>query len=222
VYDQLAEPEQAHESDQAHVRQADPGQAFEPTEVSDSLAEPEQAHESEQVHDQQVDPGQAFEPTEVSDPLADQQQAHESEQVHDQRGEAEQAHESEQVHDQHGQPEQAHKWDQVNHQQAEPEHSHEWDQVYDQLAAPESVRQADPDENSANGLQGDVAPPPQVDAQGGKGIDRFADLDNPEEESESVRDGERLIAARRIPEEQDEGRKANGEASHRRGSSVLQ
>jgi osmoprotectant transport system ATP-binding protein len=222
VYDQLAEPEQAHESDQDHVRQADPGQAFEPTEVSDSLAEPEQAHESEQVHDQQVDPGQAFEPTEVSDPLADQQQAHESEQVHDQRGEAEQAHESEQVHDQHGQPEQAHKWDQVNHQQAEPEHSHEWDQVYDQLAAPESVRQADPDENSANGLQGDVAPPLQVDAQGGKGIDRFADLDNPEEESESVRDGERLIAARRIPEEQDEGRKANGEASHRRGSSVLQ
>jgi osmoprotectant transport system ATP-binding protein len=236
VSDPLADQQQAHESEQVRNQQGGPEQAFEPTGVSDPLADQQQAHESEQVHDQHGEPEQTFEPTGVSDPLADQQQAHESEQVHDQQGEAERAHESEQWH-QHpesaqshkwdqayhrqGEPEQSHKWDQVHHQQTEPEHSHEWDQVYDQLAAPEPVSHADPGENSANGLHGDVAPPLLVDAQGGKGTDNSADLDDPEEEeeSESARDGELLIAGRRIPEEQDE---ANGEASHRRGSSVLQ
>ena len=237
VYDQLAEPEEGYEAAQDYDRQAHPEPAYEPTGVSDPLADQQPAHESEQVHDQQGGPEQTFEPTGVSDPLADQQPAHESEQVHDQHGEAERVHESEQWH-QHpepaqshkwdqayhrqGEPEQSQKWDQVHHQQTEPEHSHEWERVYDQLAAPEPVSHADPGENSANGLHGDVAPPLLVDAQGGKGTDNLADLDDPEEESESARDGELLIAGRRIPEEQDEGHKANGEASHRRGSSVLQ
>ena len=73
-----------------------------------------------------------------------------------------------------------------------------------------------------SGLQGDIAPRPQVDAPGGNGIDSFADLNYPEDESESAPDGELLIEDRGIPDEQDEGRKANGEANHRHGSSVLQ
>ncbi len=43
-----------------------------------------------------------------------------------------------------------------------------------------------------------------------------------EEESELAPDGELLIDDRRIPDEQEEGLQANGEARHRRGSSVLQ
>jgi osmoprotectant transport system ATP-binding protein len=222
VYDQLAEPEQAHESDQDYVGQADPEPASEPTNVSDPLADQQQAHEFEQVRDQQGEPEQAFEPTHVSDPLADQLQAHESEQVHDQHPEPEQPYKWDQAYHHQGEPEHSYKWDQVHHRQVGPEHSHEWEQVYDQLAAPEPASHADPGENSANGLNGDVAPPPRGDAQGGKGIDSFADLDDPEEESESVRDRELLIASCRIPEEEDEGRQANGEAGHRRGSSVLQ
>jgi hypothetical protein len=221
VSDPLADQQQADESEQVREQQGEPEQAFGPTHVSDPLANQQQPHESE-LHDQQGEPAETFEPTDVSDPLADQQQAYESGQVHDQHPEPEQPPKWDQAYHHQGEPEHSPKWDQVHHQRAGPEHSHEWDQVYDQLAAPEPVSHADPGENSANGLHGDVAPAPQGDAQDGKGIDSFADLDDSEEERESIRDGELLIAGRHIPEEQDEGRQANGEASHRRGSSVLQ
>jgi osmoprotectant transport system ATP-binding protein len=238
VYDQLAEPEQAYESAQVYDQQAEPEQAYEATDVYDPLADQQQAYNSHQVQDQQAEPeqgydsdqvyvrqaepeqryesdqvsvrhaeqDQAYEPTDVYDPLADQQQAYDSHQVHDQQAEPEQRYESDQVHD----------------QRARPERTHEWDQIYDQLAEPEPLSHVDPNENSAGTPNGDVAPRPQVDAQGGNGIDSFPGLDYSEDESELAPDGELLIEGRGIPDEQDEGRRANGEAIHRRGSSVLQ
>jgi hypothetical protein len=110
----------------------------------------------------------------------------------------------------------------VYHRQAQTERTPEWDQVYDQLVEPEPLSHADPNGDSASGLQGDIAPRPQVDAPGGNGIDSLADLNYPEDESGSAPDGELLIEDRGIPDERDKGRKANGEANHRHGSSVLQ
>ena len=222
VYDQLAEPEQAYESHQVYDQLAEPVQADEPTDVYDPLADQQQAYESHQVHDQQAEPVQAYEPTDVYDPLADQQQAYESDQVQDQRAEPEQTYESDQVQDQRAQPEQAYESELVQDQRARPERTHEWDQIYDQLAESGPLSHVDPNENSAGGLQGDVGPRPHVDAQGGNGIDSFAGLNYPEDESESAYDRELAIEDHVLPDEQDEGRKANGEATHRRGSSVLQ
>jgi osmoprotectant transport system ATP-binding protein len=224
AYGQQAEPEQAYESDQAYGQQAEPEEGYEPTDGSDDpLADQQQAYDSHQVHDQQAqpeqgyesdqlnvrqaEPEQAYKPTDASyDPLADQQQAYDSHQVHDHQAQQVQAYDSHQVHD----------------QRARPERTHEWNQIYDQLAEPEPSSHVDPDENSAGDPQGDVAPRPQVDAQGGNGIDSFTGLNYSEDESELAPDGELLIEDRGIPDEQDEGRKANGEAIHRRGSSVLQ
>jgi osmoprotectant transport system ATP-binding protein len=251
VYDQLADQPQGYESDQVYDQQAEPERTYESTELYDQMAdqqEPDesgQLYESGQVLDQQAEPEQAYESGQVYDSgqVLDQQaepeqayesgQLYESGQVLDQQTEPEQTDESSQVHDQQAEPEeagpeQAYESDQVYEsgqvpdQRAEPEQSPEWDQVYDHLAAPDPVSNADPDENSAQGLQADVAPSPQVDAQGGKGIDTFADLDYLEEESELAPERELLIDDRQVPDEQDEVRKANGEASHRRGSSVLQ
>jgi hypothetical protein len=229
VYDQLADQPQGYESDQVYDQQAEPERTYESTELYDQMAdqqEPDesgQVHESGQVLDQQAEPEQAYESGQV----------HESGQVLAQQTEPDQTDESSQVHDQQAEPEeagpeQAYESDQVYgsgqvpDQRAEPEQSREWDQVYDHLAAPEPVSNADPDENSAQGLQSDVAPSPQVNAPGGKGIDTFADLDYLEEESELAPERELLIDDLQVPDEQGEVRKANGEASHRRGSSVLQ
>jgi osmoprotectant transport system ATP-binding protein len=238
VYDQLAEPGQVYESDQVYDQLADPEQVSESDQVYDRHAELEQAYESDQVYDRQAEPGQAHEPADVYDPLADQQQAYESDleqerqaqpeptyesdQVHDQQAQPEQASESDQVHDQQAQPEQASESDQVHHRRAQAERTHEWDQIYDQLAETESSSHVDTNENSAGSLEDDVPPQPHVDARGGNGIDSFADLNYPADESPSAPDGELLIEDRGIFDEQDEGRKANGAASYRRGSSVLQ
>ena len=216
AYEALAEPADGP------APLGEPEQADESIEVYDQLAEPEQAHESHQVYDQLAEPVQADEPTDVYDPLADQQQAYESHQVHDRQGEAEQAYESDQVQDPRADPEQAYESDQVQDQRARPERTHEWDQIYDQLAESGPLSHVDPNENSAGGLQGDVGPRPHVDAQGGNGIDSFAGLNYPEDESESAYDRELAIEDHVLPDAQDEGRKANGEATHRRGSSVLQ
>jgi osmoprotectant transport system ATP-binding protein len=221
VYDQLADQQQAYDSREVHDTQAEP-QAYEPTEVYDPLADRQQAYDSHQVHDQQAEPEQAYESEQVQDRQAQPEQAYESDQVHDRQAQPEQAYESDQVHDRQAQPEQAYESDQVYDRRARAERTHEWDQIYDQLAEPEPLSRVDPNENSAGGHQDDVAPRPHVDAQGGNGIDSFASLSYPEDESESTPDGELLIEDRGIPDEQDEGRKANGEATHRRGSSVLQ
>jgi osmoprotectant transport system ATP-binding protein len=251
VYDQLADQPQGYESDQVYDQQAEPERTYESTELYDQMAdqqEPDesgQVHESGQVLDQQAEPEQAYESGQVHesgqvlDQQAEPEQAdesghgHESGQVLDQQTEPDQTDESSQVHDQQAEPEEAgpeqeyesdqvYGSGQVPDQRAEPEQSREWDQVYDHLAAPEPASNADPDENSAQGLQSDVAPSPQVNAPGGKGIDTFADLDYLEEESELAPERELLIDDLQVPDEQGEVRKANGEASHRRGSSVLQ
>ncbi len=238
VYDQLAEPEQAYESDQMYDRQAEPGQAYQPTDGPDPLADQQQAYQSHQVHDQQSEPEQVYEsdpvypqpaePEQVyeSDPVypqpAEPEQVYESDPVYDQPAEPEQVYESDPLYDQPAEPEQPPQSDPVYHRQAQTERTPEWDQIYDQLVEPEPLSHADPNGNSGSGLQGDIAPRPQVDAPGGNGIDSFADLNYPEDESESAPDGELLIEDRGIPDEQDEGRKANGEANHRHGSSVLQ
>jgi hypothetical protein len=142
--------------------------------------------------------------------------------VHERQAQPEQVYESGLVHERQAQPEQVYESGQVHHRRAQPEWAHEWDQIYNQLADTEPLSHLDPNEDSAGGLQGDVAPRPHVDGQGGNGIDSFADPDYPEDERESAPDGELLIEDRGISDEQDEGRKANGEANRRRGSSVLQ
>jgi osmoprotectant transport system ATP-binding protein len=236
LYEQPSDQQQPHESDQVQDQQAEPEQAYESDQVYESgqvhhqQAEPEQVYESGQVyeagqvHDQQAEPEQAYE----SDQVYESGEVYESGQVPDQQGAPEQVYESGRVYesgqvlDQQAEPEQADESGQVPDRRADPEQSHEWDQVYDHLAAVEPASNADSDENSAEGRQGDVAPSPQVDAQAGNGIDSFADFDYLEDEPQLARDGEPLIDDRRIPDEQDEGRKANGDASHRRGSSVLQ
>jgi osmoprotectant transport system ATP-binding protein len=233
VYDQLADQQQPHESDQVYDQRVEPEQAYESTDVYDQLAD-----QSDQVDDQRPDQPEVYDSTEVYNQLADQQQPHEldlvpdqpaepeqtyqSDLVPDQPAEPEQTHQSDQVPDQPAEPEQTYQSDQVHDQRAQPEQAYEWDQIYDQLAAPEAVSPADAIENSAGGIRGDVASTPEVDAQAGQGIGSFADLDYPEEESELAPDGELLIDDRRIPDEDEEGLKANGEAVHRRGSSVLQ
>jgi osmoprotectant transport system ATP-binding protein len=250
VYDQLAD-EQGYETDQVYDQLADQ-QAFESAEVYDQLADQQtvesaevydqladqQEHEPDQVNDRQPDPDQAYEPTDIYDPLADQREAYESrvvraqpaepEQVHesaemnDLQEEPEKAYESDKARDRLAQQERAHESDRVHDQQTQAERAHEWDQIYDQLVEPEHLSHADSIENSARTRQSDVAPPPQVDAQGGNGIESFADLSYPEDESESALERDILIEDRGIPDETDEGRKTNGEAIHRRGSSVLQ
>ena len=238
VYDPLADQQQAYESHQVHDQQAEPVQAYEPTDVYDPLAdqqqayesdqvqdqraEPEQTYESDQVQDQRAEPEQTYESDQVQDQRAEPEQTYESDQVQDQRAQPEQTYESDQVQDQRAQPEQTYESDQVQDQRARPERTHEWDQIYDQLAESGPLSHVDPNENSAGSLQGDVGPRPHVDAQGGNGIDSFAGLNYPEDESESAYDRELAIEDHVLPDEQDEGRKANGEATHRRGSSVLQ
>ncbi|HEY6810183.1 MAG TPA: ATP-binding cassette domain-containing protein [Propionibacteriaceae bacterium] len=233
VYDQLAE-EQAYESDQVYDPQAEPDQAYEPTDGYDRPADQQQAYQSHQVHDQQGEPEQAYEsdPVYPQHPVYDQpaelEQPYESDPVYPQPAELEQPYESDPVYPQHpvydqpAEPQQPRQSDPVYHRQAQTERTPEWDQIYDQLVEPEPLSHADPSADSASGLQGDIAARPQVDAPGGNGIDSFADLNYPEDESESAPDGELLIEDRGTPDEQDEGRKANGEANHRHGSSVLQ
>jgi osmoprotectant transport system ATP-binding protein len=234
MYDQLAEPEQEYESDQLYDPQAEPEQAYEPTDGYDRLADQQQAYQSHQVHDQQGEPEQAYEsdPVYPQHPVYDQpaepEQPYESDPVYpqhpvyDQPAELEQAYESDPVYHQPAELEQPRQSDPVYHRQAQTERTPEWDQIYDQLVEPEPLSYADPNADSTSGLQGDIAARPQVDAPGGNGIDSFADLNYPEDESESAPNGELLIEDRGTPDEQNEGRKANGEANHRHGSSVLQ
>jgi osmoprotectant transport system ATP-binding protein len=236
VYDQQTESE-AHQAKQVLRPQAQPDQAYESTYEYHPLSDEQQAHVLEAVEDRRPQPEQAPEPTDGYDPLADQQQAHEPGEVEDQRAQPEQppestdgydpladqqqAHEWDEVEDQRAQLAQADEWHHAQNQRAQPQLTHEWDQIYDQLAEPEPTSHADPNEGSSSGLHGDVASRSRVDAQRGNGIDEFADLKD-EDESETAPDADLLIEGRGKPDRQDEGRNANGEALHRRGSSVLQ
>jgi osmoprotectant transport system ATP-binding protein len=120
-----------------------------------------------------------------------------------------------------GEPEEVYDSNEVYDQMSEPEHEHESEQVYDQDTEPEQVSQADPKESVTENPQGDLSPPPDVDDQAGEGGDGFASREYPEEEIESAGGGELPIEDHRTNDQQDEGREANGEARHRRGSSVL-
>ena len=126
------------------------------------------------------------------------------------------------MYDQLAQPEQVYESDEVYEEPAEPDQAYESDQVYDQLAEAEPVSHTDTKETGAGDSQGDVAALPQGDVQGGEGTDNFTGVDSLEGEIESAYDGELPAENHRIPDEQDEGRTADGEASRRWGSSVLQ
>jgi osmoprotectant transport system ATP-binding protein len=119
----------------------------------------------------------------------------EPDEAYEAAGEPEEAYASDQVYDQLAQPEQVYESDEVYEEPAEPDQANESDQVYDQLAGAEPV---------------------------GQGTDSFTGMDSLEGEIESAYDGELPAENHRISDEQDEGRTADGEASSRWGSSVLQ
>jgi hypothetical protein len=143
----------------------------------------------------------------VFDPLATPDQAYEPEEVFDPLATPDQAYESGEVPD----------------QPAESQQAYASDQVYDQLAEPEPVGDIDRGETRLVDQQGDVSAPPEWDAQRTQDIPSFVSMDYPEDgDVESPHDGALPIEDHRIPDEEDEGRRTNGEATHRRGSSVLQ
>ena len=222
VYDPLADQQQAYESHQVHDQQAEPDQADEPTDVYDPLADQQQAYESHQVQTSRRNQSRRTnQPTYMTRwPISSRP----TNRTRCTTGRVNQSRRTNRTkcRTRGHEPEQAYESDQVQDQRARPERTHEWDQIYDQLAESGPLSHVDPNENSAGGLQGDVGPRPHVDAQGGNGIDSFAGLNYPEDESESAYDRELAIEDHVLPDEQDEGRKANGEATHRRGSSVLQ
>ena len=138
-------------------------------------------------------------------------------------GEPEEAYESGEVHEPPAAPEDVYESGESYDEPTESQQVYESDHVYDQLAELEPVSQTDSSETGFGNQQGDVTAPPEGDAQRGEGIAGFDGLDYPEGgEVESAYDGELPMEDQRLSDEQDEGRQANGEATHRRGSSVLQ
>jgi hypothetical protein len=138
-------------------------------------------------------------------------------------GEAEEAHEPDGRYEPMGEAEEAHEPEQVLDQPAESQQAYASDQVYDQLAEPEPVGDTDSGEARLFDQQADVSAPPEWDAQRTQDIPSFVSMDYPEDgDVESLHDGALPIEDHRIPDEEDESRRANGEATHRRGSSVLQ
>jgi osmoprotectant transport system ATP-binding protein len=235
VYDQLAEPEQAYESTELYDQMAEPEQAYESTELYDQMADQQQPHESDQVSDQQ----QAYESTEPDDHLGDQQQPHESDpvqdqqaepeqayesgQVLDQRAEAEQVYESDQVLDQQAEPEQAYESGQVLDQRAEAEQVYESDQVLDQQAEPELAYESDQPYESHQALdqqawQEQAYESAQVYESGQVPGQRA----QPEQSHEWDKVYDHLAAPEPVSNVDPDENSSNGEASHRRGSSVLQ
>jgi osmoprotectant transport system ATP-binding protein len=167
------------------------------------------AAEAELVYELPAEPGEGYEP------LGEPEEAYEA------AGEPGEAYASEEVYDQLAQPEQVYESEEKYEEPAEPGQAYESDQVYDQLAEAEPVSPTDTKETGAEDSQGDVAAPPQGDVQGGEGDDTFSSMDSLEGEIESAYDRELPIENHRIPDEQDESHRVDGDASHRWGSSVL-
>ena len=137
--------------------------------------------------------------------------------------EPEEGYESGEVHEPPAAPEDVYESGESYDEPTESQQVYESDHVYDQLAEPEPVSQTDSSETGFGNQQGDVTAPPEGDAQRGEGIPSFDGMDYPEGgEVESTYDGELPMEDQGLSDEQDEGRQANGEATHRRGSSVLQ
>jgi osmoprotectant transport system ATP-binding protein len=199
VYDQLADQPQGYGSDQVYDQLAEPEQTYESTELYDQMADQQQPHESDQVPHQQ----QPHESDQVPDQqqayesteLGGQQQPHESDQLQDQQAE------SEQVLDQQAEPEQAYESGQVLDQQAEPEQAYESGQVLDQRAEPEQGYE------SGQVYESDQVPDQQAE---------------PEQSHEWDKVYDHLAAPEPVSDADPDENSANGEASHRRGSSVLQ
>jgi osmoprotectant transport system ATP-binding protein len=203
VYDQLAEPEQAYESTELYDQMAEPEQAYESTELYDQMADQQQPHESDQVSDQQ----QAYESTEPDDHLGDQQQPHESDPVQDQQAEPEQAYESGQVLDQRAEAEQVYESDQVLDQQAEPELAYESDQPYESHQALDQQAWQEQAYESAQVYESGQVPGQRA---------------QPEQSHEWDKVYDHLAAPEPVSNVDPDENSSNGEASHRRGSSVLQ
>jgi osmoprotectant transport system ATP-binding protein len=102
-----------------------------------------------------------------------------------------------------GEPEQEYGSDEVYDQMAEAEQPSESDQVFDHMAEPEAASRAE------TGDEGGTE-------------DTLVSVEYPTEVVESGHNGDLQSEDHRIPDQQDEGRQANGEAKQRRGSSVLQ
>jgi osmoprotectant transport system ATP-binding protein len=203
VYDQLADQPQEDGSDQVYDQLAEPEQAYESTELYDQMADQQQPHESDQVSDQQ----QAYESTEPDDHLGDQQQPHESDPVQDQQAEPEQAYESGQVLDQRAEAEQVYESDQVLDQQAEPELAYESDQPYESHQALDQQAWQEQAYESAQVYESGQVPGQRA---------------QPEQSHEWDKVYDHLAAPEPVSNVDPDENSSNGEASHRRGSSVLQ
>jgi osmoprotectant transport system ATP-binding protein len=189
------------------IREAEAAHAYEalaaPEDGYEPVGEPEEAYESDEVHE----------------PLAAPEEAYESDEVH----QPDEAYESDEVHEPLAAPEEEHESGELHDQPAESHQADASDQLYDQLAEPGPVGYADSSETRLEDEQADVSAPPEEDAQRSEGIPSFAGMDYPEgDDVASAHHGELPISEHRISDEEDEGRKANGEATHRHGSSVLQ
>jgi osmoprotectant transport system ATP-binding protein len=186
-----------------------------------SIAESISIREAEaaQAHEVLAEPERGYEP--LGEPEDAYEAAGEPEDAYEAAGEPEEAYEADEVYDQFAQPEQVYESEDEHEEPAEPDQAYESDQVYDQLAEAEPVSPTDTKEAGAGDSQGDDGAPPQGDVQGGEGDDNFTSVDSLESEIESAYDGELTAENDRMPDEQDEGRRVDGEASLRWGSSVL-
>jgi osmoprotectant transport system ATP-binding protein len=206
AYEALAEPEDGYQPEDGYEPVGEPGEAYEPEAGYEPVGEPGEAYEPEAGYEPVGEPGQAYEPEAGYEPVGEPGQAYEPEDGYEPVGEPEEAYEPEQVLDQPAESQQAYA-----------------SEVYDQLAEPEPVGDTDSGEARLVDQQGDVSAPPEWDVQRTQDIPSFVSMDYPEDgDVESPRDGALPNEDHRIPDEEDEGRRANGEATHRRGSSVLQ
>jgi osmoprotectant transport system ATP-binding protein len=193
------------------IREAEAAHAYEslavPEDGYEPVGEPEEAYQSDEVHDPLAAPEEASESDQVHEPLAAPEGEYESDEAREPLAAPEEEYESGELHD----------------QPAESDQADASDQLYDQLAEPEPVSHTDSSETGLGDQQADVSAPPEGDAQRSEGIPSFDGVDYPEGgDIAPAHDGELPISEHRISDEEDEGRKANGEATHRRGSSVLQ
>jgi osmoprotectant transport system ATP-binding protein len=162
------------------------------------------------------------EPEDGYEPVGETEEAYQSDEVHEPVGEPEEGYESGEVQEPLAAPEEAYESGELPDQPAESQQAYASDQLYDQLAEPGPVSHTDSNETGFGDQQEDVSAPPEEDAQRGEGMPSFNSMDYPEGgEVASALHGELPISEHRISDEEDEGRKANGEAT-RRGSSVLQ
>jgi osmoprotectant transport system ATP-binding protein len=183
----------------------------------ESLAEPEVGYEPVGETEE------AYQSDEVHEPVGEPEEGYESGEVHEPVGEPEEGYESAEVHEPLAAPGEAYESGELPDQPAESQQAYASDQLYDQLAEPEPVGHTDSTETGFGNQQEDVSASPEGDAQRSEGIPSFDSMDYPEDgELGSAHDGELPIEEHRISDVEDEGRIANGEATHRRGSSVLQ